>query len=443
MLKMRRRVSRYRPYAEFLDDRCLLSGLTPAQVTHAYGLDAISFSNGTVKGDGSGETIALIEAFHDPYLQSDLKIFDAANNLPDPQLSVVNLGGNQTDDGWASEEMMDVEWAHAVAPGAKILVVEARSQNQSDLIAAINVAKSTPGVATVSMSWGFSEFPSETQYDSVFTTPSGHQGITYFAASGDSGSSGGAEWPAASPNVVSVGGTTLALTRTNTIAGESAWIDSGGGFSLYESEPGYQQAVQNTGVRSTPDVSFVADPSTGASVYYTTPSNGRGSWQTIGGTSLGSPAWAAIIAIVDQGLSIAGKNSLDGASQTLPALYSLATTSDFNSVTPTSSFTHAGGIGGWMTGGGWLASSIVVTTPLTSTGLGSPNGSHLVSDLVTSPLATAASNSSNSNGTTAGPAAGKKQHKKKVVHPVKKKVKVTTHKKVAHAVIDAAIHEIA
>jgi subtilase family serine protease len=360
----------------------------------------------------------------------------------------VNLGGNQTNDGWASEEMLDVEWAHGIAPGAKILVVEAQSQNQTDLIAAVNVAKSTPGVATVSMSWGFSEFAGETQYDSVFTSPPGHQGVTFFAASGDSGSSSGAEWPAASPNVVAVGGTTLALTSSNTIAGESAWTESGGGYSQYESEPSYQLAVQNTGARSTPDVAFDADPTSGAEVYYTTPSNGRGTWQSIGGTSLGTPAWAAIVAIVDQGLSIAGKNSLDGATQTLPAMYQIAAANggDFNFVAPTTTTTHHGGFGGgWLFGGGWFAaSSTTVTTPLISTALGSPNGPKLVADLVATPLASTTTPSGSTKGTTTAHPA--KHPKKKVVHPVKKKkVVVNTHKAhktVAHDVIDAAIEAI-
>ena len=224
MIRQRHRATTFRPSAEVLDDRCLLSGLTPAQITHAYGLDALTFSNGTVKADGSGETIALIEAFHDPYLASDLKTFDAATNLPDPVLSVVNLGTSQTNDSWASETLLDVEWAHAIAPGAKILVVEANSESVTDLMAAVNVARSTPGVAAVSMSWGFAEFAGETLYDSTFTTPVGHQGVSFFTASGDSGAAGGAEWPSSSPNVVSVGGTTLKLGAANSIAAESAWV---------------------------------------------------------------------------------------------------------------------------------------------------------------------------------------------------------------------------
>src|SRR4029077_2494478 len=111
-----------RPVMDQLDDRCLLSGLTPAQLTAAYGLDSIAFSTaaGTVKGDGTGQVIALIEAYHDPSLRSDLMAFDREFNLPDPQLIVANQAGGVTNSGWALEESMDVEWAHAIAPCSTI-----------------------------------------------------------------------------------------------------------------------------------------------------------------------------------------------------------------------------------------------------------------------------------------------------------------------------------
>ena len=136
-MKNRRRGLCLRPQIDLLDERCLLSGLNPAQVTAAYGLNAIEFttSSGTpVNGNGSGETIALIEAYNDPTIASDLHTFDQASNLPDPNLTVVNQSGGavsasaQTNSGWTEEESLDVEWAHAIAPGANILVVEANSQ---------------------------------------------------------------------------------------------------------------------------------------------------------------------------------------------------------------------------------------------------------------------------------------------------------------------------
>src|SRR5262249_7942145 len=203
-----------RPVMERLDGRCLPAGYTAAQLTQAYGLDRITFTSDageTVVGDGSGETIALIEAYHDPNLASDLQVFDQANGLANPSLTVVDQAGGATNSVWASEESLDVEWAHAIAPGASLLVVEARSDSLSNLMPGVSTASNTPGVATVSMSWGFNETAGETTFDGYFQTPAGHQGITFVAASGDYGAAGGPEYPSTSPRVLAVGGTTLSI----------------------------------------------------------------------------------------------------------------------------------------------------------------------------------------------------------------------------------------
>jgi subtilase family serine protease len=383
-MRNRRRFRRALPACDPLEDRCLLTGYTPAQITGAYGLNAITFtspSGTTVKGDGSGQTIALIEEYHDPYIQSDLKAFDRTYGLPDPSLTVVDQAGKQTDSSWAAEEAMDVEYAHAIAPGARILVVEARPsgnqiielQNQLD---AVNTARHTQGVVAISMSWGYNEMSNESSYDSYFTTPSGHTGITFIASSGDLGF---AEYPASSPNVLSVGGTSLWLNASGSYQSETAWFLSGGSYSSYEPEPSYQMSVQTTGYRATPDVAFDAASSTGVVVYETAPRTGRGSWQISAGTSLGAPAWAAIIAIVDQGRALAGKGSLDGPSQTLPALYALPS-SDFHGVMP---FTPVGGLSSLL----WfiLGSDSSGANANIETGLGSPNGRSLVDDLAATP----------------------------------------------------------
>jgi hypothetical protein len=410
-----------------LDDRCLLSsGLSPAELTSAYGLSGITFtspSGSTVKGDGSGETIALIEAYHDPSLAADMQTFDQAYNLPNAKLTVINQAGAQTDTGWASEESLDVEWAHAIAPGANILVVEAKSQGLQDLLNAVNTARNTPGVVAVSMSWGFTEMPNEASYDSYFTTPAGHEGITFVAASGDSGT---VEYPSASPNVVAVGGTTLNLSSSGSYQSETAWYGSGGGYSLYEAEPTYQSSVQSTGRRSTPDVAFDADPVTGVNVYG--PSSdffGQGSsWQVVGGTSLGAPAWAALIAIADQGRAVVGKGSLDGSTQTLPTVYSLPA-GDFHAVAaqspwgggqfPAGAFDPFGGFGGFSfwywgifgtgSGGGEGTGTGGATSASanTSTGLGTPGGSPLVTGLVTSTTTTPLSTTTGSGSSGSVP----------------------------------------
>jgi hypothetical protein len=372
----KRRRRRIQPLWDQLDDRCLPSGYTPGQIRSAYGLNSIYFptsSGASVAGDGRGETIALIETYHDPNIQAALNAFDAQYNLPSITLHVINQAGSQTDNGWAQEEDLDVEWAHAIAPGASIVVIEAapanaNSQVLTNLMTAVQTAKTTPGVTVVSMSWGLNEFGNESTYDSYFTTP----GITYVAASGDDGA---VEWPAASPNVLAVGGTTLTVDGYGNYLSESGWSNTGGGLSSYESEPTYQDSVQSTGSRSAPDVSFVADPNTGVAVYDISPTTNSdsGTWDVVGGTSVGAPAWAGIIAIIDQGRAAAGQPSLGGGSQTLPALYS-ATATDFNKVVTTASKHRSG----------HPQSNLAIDTTdyNTQAGLGTPNGLALIQSFV-------------------------------------------------------------
>ncbi len=466
-MRNRRRGLRLQPQIDLLDERCLLSGLTPAQVTATYGLNAIAFSSSgkTVNGDGSGETIALIEAYNDPTIASDLHTFDVAYNLTDPKLTVESQTGTavrataQTNSGWTEEESLDVEWSHAVAPGANILVVEANSQSIQDLMTAVNTARNTPGVVAVSMSWGFSETPGETSYDSSFTTPTGHQGITFIASSGDNGAFAGASYPAASPNVLSVGGTTLLLSGSGAYQSESAWADSGGGYSKYEPEPSYQAKVQTTGYKATPDVAFDGNPNTGVQVYVTQTTRfggSQGSWMTIGGTSLGSPSWAGIIAIVDQGRALAGEGSLDGPTQTLPALYA-APSSDFHTVAAASSPFDGGGVFGngfggfWSLGGSGLGVSSTTTSTTTggantATGLGTPIGPALVSDLVSSTLTTPLTPVTGSGGGTSPtptpptkPVGGGSGHHHRLTHTGKSKIKSGK----THAAAPARSHHVA
>jgi hypothetical protein len=203
-----------------------------------------------------------------------------------------NIG---TDSGWALETCLDVEWAHAIAPDAKILLVEAVSASDTDLLLAINYATSQPGVVAVSMSWGGDEFSRETRsfYENHFIKPD----ITFFASSGDTGS--GVMWPAASANVVSVGGTTLNLNVNGTVISEIAWRNSSGGLSFYVARPAYQTSYGlNYSSRAVPDVSYNGNASTGVAVY-------NGTWWKMGGTSAGAPQWAAIHAL---GLSVTNNN---------------------------------------------------------------------------------------------------------------------------------------
>jgi subtilase family serine protease len=355
----------YRPDLEILEELWMPSTFSPTQLAAAYGLAGLAFtSHGTaVKADGTGQTVAIVDAYHDPNLASDLAVFDHAYGLPAANLTQVVAPGTPSNDGWAQEEALDVEVVHALAPGARIVVVEARSASVSDLLAAVDTARNLPGVSVVSMSWGTNEFVGQSALDYHFTTPAGHTGVTFVASTGDGSAYAGASWPASSVNVLSVGGTTLSVTTSGAYAGESGWLYGGGGFSQVVREPSYQLSVQRTGARTTPDVSASANPAAGYSVYVTSPSNGQGGWLQAGGTSASAQLWAAVIAVVDQGRALAGLPTLDGPSQTLPAIYALPAR-DFHDVT--------GGFNGYVATPGYDL----------STGRGSPVANLLVVDLV-------------------------------------------------------------
>ena len=444
-----RRARRLEPACEFLDDRHLLStdvasaalaqliaqpgvevlsvtstsptGYSPAEIRAAYGIDEITFSDGTVSGDGAGETIAIVNAYSDPNIAADLATFDAEYGLASPpSFTVDNLGATSTDAGWALETALDVEWAHAIAPDANIVLVEASSDSIQALFGAVSYAGNLPGVGVVSMSWGTSEFSTESNDDGLFTTPAGHTNVTYVAAAGDSGAFSGATYPSASPNVLAVGGTTLTLSSDGSYGSESGWSGSTGGFSSDEAEPSYQVAALESvglsdGRRTTPDVSLDADPSTGYSVYDSVPYDGQSGWFDVGGTSGAAPAWAGLVAITDQGLATTGQGTLS-TSELLTELYSLPST-DFNDVT--------GGSNGYSATAGY---DLV-------TGLGTPKANLLVAGLVgdtgSSTSSTSSSSSSSSSGvsvvsTSSGstsPTSTQSAHK----HPAHKK---TTHSKV-------------
>jgi hypothetical protein len=303
-------------------------GHTPAQIEQAYGYNQISFDNGAIKGNGAGQTIAIVDAYYDPNIAGDLQKFDAQFGLaPPPNLSQFVEQGATINSGWSLETALDVEWAHAMAPAANIDLIEANNSSLGSLLSAVNYARNQANVSVVSMSWGAGEFAAETQYDSLFTTPSGHIGITFVASSGDAGA--GTTWPSVSPNVLAVGGTSLTTNASGTYVGETAWSGSGGGVSSFESEPSYQTSVQSTGGRTTPDVAFNADPNSGFAVFDSVPYAGENGWFEVGGTSAGAPQWAALIAIADQGRSLSGQGSLSNAQATL---YSLPV-NDFHDVT--------------------------------------------------------------------------------------------------------------
>jgi hypothetical protein len=315
---------------ELLEERALLTTFTPLQIRHAYGFDRVGFldaSHSLVTGDGTGQTIAIVDAYDDPNIASNLATFDSTYGLgAPPSFTKVNQTGGTSyplpSRSWAGEIALDVEYAHAAAPGANILLVEANDSSTTNLDASVQYA-ANHGATVISMSYGSDEYSGETSRDSVFT----HAGVTYTAASGDNGRPG--FYPAYSQNVVAVGGTSLTLNSSGAYSSESGWSGSGGGISgvltsisTPETQPAYQAGVvtQSTTRRTIPDLSFDADPNTGVYEYDTC---GGGGLYPIGGTSVASPIMAGLVAVVNQGRSYLFSRGSYNGTDFLNALYHL------------------------------------------------------------------------------------------------------------------------
>jgi subtilase family serine protease len=267
------------------------AGLSPATIKSAYGFS-------TSPAAGAGKTIAIVDAYDDPTAESDLAVLSSQYSLPacttaNGCFKKVNQLGTTSypakNAGWGLEISLDVQWAHAVAPGAQILLVEASSNSFANLLTAENYASAH--AQYVSNSWGGSESSNESTNDSHFA----RTGVSFFVSAGDAGLP--AEYPSASPNVISVGGTTLHFNGTS--VSETGWSSGGGGCSAYETAPSAQSGFATYGQancggrRATPDVSLDADPASGVSVYDSTRYQGQAGWFTVGGTSASSPMWAA------------------------------------------------------------------------------------------------------------------------------------------------------
>ncbi|HLJ67594.1 MAG TPA: S53 family peptidase [Chloroflexota bacterium] len=277
-------------------------GFTPDQIASAY--DITPLQNQGI--DGTGQTIALIEL--DRLSVSDLQAFDQAAGLPDPTVRQIYQGGRTFKLPVAGEADLDVEWAHALAPGASIQVYYIKS-NQTDAMGwaavgqAVNSAVAA-GAGTISLSFGTcSADAGYTAASKAFAAAVQH-GVSVFVASGDSGARPGpvkmcgnvygVSYPASDPSVVAVGGTTLALNGDNSIQSETAWRLSGGGKAKPLLRPSWQltASLLPGRYRYVPDVAFLANPSTGVDMVL------KGRLAVAGGTSLGSPAWSAIWSLV-------------------------------------------------------------------------------------------------------------------------------------------------
>lgn len=287
-----------------------VASLTPAAVRLAYGFEA-------VPNRGRGQVIAVITAFHHPRIVADLRVFNSTFGLPPCPHSYRCLrrlfpAGEvpPVNRAWAVETALDVEWAHAIAPEARIFLVEARSNRIGDMFAAVAAAVRS-GATVVSMSWGIPEWPGEQRFDRYFRSRG--KNVSFVAAAGNSGSAR-MFYPAASPDVLSVGGTSLVLAGTGEYVGESAWSQGGGGLSRVEPVPLFQVGHHGQPYRGIPDVAYHADPLTGFAVYSSVSPYGPG-WLQVGGTSAGAPQWAALTALVNAMRQDLGKSPLGNRSR--------------------------------------------------------------------------------------------------------------------------------
>jgi len=273
------------------------AGFTPNDLKNAYSLS----------GRASGNPIvAIVDAYDDPTIKNDLDVYNKQFGLPIlpncvnaiakpsvPCFQKISQRGTSAlpkpNGGWAVEIALDVETIHAVCQNCSILLVEADSPNIKNLMASVDAAVKAGAVA-VSNSYGGPEFAQEKSFDSHFN----HPGIAFTVSSGDSGY--GVQYPAASPYVTAVGGTSLYIGADGKYKNENAWSGAGSGCSQFEPKPAWQTDARCLG-RTVADVSAVADPATGAAIYTTTSPKGQKGWFTVGGTSLSAPLIAAVYAI--------------------------------------------------------------------------------------------------------------------------------------------------
>jgi subtilase family serine protease len=363
----------------------------PAQIRAAYDIPR----NLT----GAGRTIVIIDAFRDPTIRSDVAAFDKVFGLPSIKLNIICPDGCPTFDptsgdqvGWTDETSLDVQWAHAIAPGATIDLVQAQSDADGDLLAAQQYVAGHNLGDVVSQSFGEGETcmePSIRAAEHQAFAAAEREGMSVFAAAGDAGAAQygctayyrsffeSASIPASDPLVTAVGGTHLnANFSSGAYHSETVWNNSGelpdfgaggGGFSTIYTRPSYQNAA-HTGsrFRGVPDVTYNADVYGGVIGVCSECNFGLQSFAVFGGTSAGTPQWAAIAALADQ----AAGHRLGLLN---PALYAIAAGSHYHSafhdITTGNNSWDVSLFTGYPAGPGWDAAS----------GLGSPNAARLIS----------------------------------------------------------------
>ncbi len=293
----------------------------PKQIRNAYNIQSVLNEGIT----GRGRTIVIIDAFQSPTIAHDLATFNAVFGLSNSTLNIIAPDGltpfNPNDPnqvGWAAEITLDVEWSHAIAPGATIDLVLAKSNNDPDILSATKFAVDNNLGSVISQSFGEGETCTDpnllhTEHQLFKEATAKH--ITLFASSGDQGAAQptcdessfflSASTPASDPLVTGVGGTHLAANpQTGTYFGETAWNDSfgasGGGFSVIYPRPNFQQDIVQGKHRAVPDVAYNGDVNGGVLVVWSSSGSGSNLVFIIGGTSAGSPQWAGITALGNQ-----------------------------------------------------------------------------------------------------------------------------------------------
>ena len=297
----------------------------PQQIRAAYGFDKL----GKQGIDGRGQTIVIVDAYQAPTIRHDLALFNRGAGLPDAPLDIyapqgltpfdIN-DGNQV--GWAGEISLDVEYAHAIAPKARIALVLAKSNDDPDIDAVLRWVADKKLGTVVSQSFGEAEEcvlngAPELRIEHKIYQRMTANGTTAIASAGDEGAAeptcDGSSWikaastPASDPLVTGIGGTALyANGVTGAYQGETVWnepdyaVAGGSGLSKVYAEPSWQKAVQRTGRRSVPDVSYSAAVNEGVLTVWSSSGLGQDAVFVFGGTSAGSPQWAGLVALAAQ-----------------------------------------------------------------------------------------------------------------------------------------------
>ncbi len=274
-----------------------VSGYGPADLQSAYKLPSATA--------GGSQTVAIVDAYDDPNAEADLGVYRthfglASCTTANGCFRKVNQAGATSyptaNSGWGQEISLDLDMVSAICPKCLILLVEASSASNADLATSVDTAVSL-GANAISNSYGGSESSGEVSYDAHYN----HPGVVITASSGDSGY--GSQYPAASPYVTAVGGTTL--TKDSSARGftETVWSGAGSGCSAYESKPLWQHDP-SCAKRAIADVAAVADPATGVAVYDSYASKGQSGWLVFGGTSVASPIIASVYALAGNAASV-------------------------------------------------------------------------------------------------------------------------------------------